>query len=190
VRQNELLAFATTNLERLGIDYAIVGSMASTAWGEPRMTRDIDILVRLEQDKVESLCSVFPPDDFYVSIAAATDAVRRGGQFNVIHPTSGNKIDFMVARPGDWSSSQLARRRIVKVDNDIFAYVASPEDVILGKLVYYQDGGSEKHLRDIRGILKVTGNAIDRAYLADMSGRLSVGEIWSDLIDAAESDAN
>jgi hypothetical protein len=182
VRQIDLLGFTVAGLERLGIDYAIVGSYASSAWGEPRMTRDIDIVIRLHPDQIDSLCSMFPGEDFYVSRTAATEAVRRGGQFNVIHPASGNKIDFMIAGSGDWPASQLIRHRKIDFTSNISGYVAAPEDVILGKLIYYREGGSEKHVRDIRGILKITGQALDREYLANTSERLGVAEIWKSLL--------
>ncbi|HEX5471391.1 MAG TPA: hypothetical protein VFW73_05870 [Lacipirellulaceae bacterium] len=181
MRQIELLAFTIAGLNRLALDYAIVGSYASSAWGEPRMTRDIDIVIRLRPDQVHSLCSLFPNDEFYVSPAAAAEAVRHLSQFNVIHPASGNKIDFMIAGHGDWPSSQLARHRKINFGANVSGHVASPEDVILGKLIYYREGGSEKHLRDISGIVKIMGNALDREYIARMAESLGVAEIWNSL---------
>jgi hypothetical protein len=60
----------------------------------------------------------------------------------------------------------------------VTAFVASPEDVIIGKMLYYREGGSEKHLRDITGILKVSGDQVDRAYVARWAAELGVTEIW------------
>ena len=56
--------------------------------------------------------------------------------------------------------------------------MASPEDVILGKMVYYREGGSEKHLRDITGVLRISGNLVDRDYVAHFSKQLGLTEIW------------
>jgi hypothetical protein len=178
VRQIELVCFATEALERLSIPYAVVGSFASSAWGEPRMTRDIDIVIRLAASQVISLCMAFPEDDYYLSRSAAAEAVQRLGQFNVIHPSSGNKIDFMVVGSTGWADAQFARRRRVNLDADHQVFMAAPEDVILGKLIYYHEGGSEKHLRDIIGILDVSGTTLDREYIAQFSAQLHVAEDW------------
>ena len=143
------------HLEQLEIPYAIVGSFASGVWGESRFTQDIDILVELKPHDVPSLCAAFPSKDFYVSESAANEAVARHGQFKVIHPTSGNKIDFMVAGSSTWVQAQLQRCKRIPFFPDQDGAVAAAEDVILGKLVYYHEGGSDKHLRDIAGILEI-----------------------------------
>ncbi len=178
MEQTDLLNYAVDVLERLKIPYAIVGSFASSVWGESRFTQDIDILIRLSANLVPPLCSAFPPADFYVSEAAAHEAVSRHGQFNVIHPASGNKIDFMIAGQNDWTTNQLARCKIVQFTPGQDAAVAAPEDVIIGKLVYYREGGSDKHLRDITGILDFSSDLVDRDYIADLAAKLGVSDIW------------
>lgn len=183
MRQIELLHFVIDVLEQQQIPYAVVGSLASGTWGEPRMTRDIDIVIQLPMEKVEKLCSAFPKDDFYVSQAAATEAVQRSGQFNVIHPTSGNKVDFMIAAASGWASAQLARRKRVEFGAGTAGYVAAPEDVVLGKLLYYRDGGSEKHLRDITGILATAQDTVDREYISRFAETLGVADIWQSVLE-------
>jgi hypothetical protein len=178
MRQIDFLSHALSALERIGIRYAVVGSYASTAWGEPRMTRDIDIVVEIGASEVNALCDAFPDQDYYVSRAAANDAIRGRGQFNVIHPASGNKIDFMVAGDGDWFKAQLKRRERIEFSPAVFGYVAAPEDVVLGKLLYFREGRSEKHLRDIRGILKVTCKTFDYDYTRQRSIELGVKDEW------------
>lgn len=185
MRQIELLRLAIDVLNRLEIRYAIVGSFASGAWGEPRMTRDIDIVIELTASKVNPLCAAFPEDSFYVSRAAIEEAVAHGSQFNVIHPASGNKIDFMIAG-GGWPASQLARRREFLFEDNTTAFIAAPEDVILGKLVYYRAGESEKHLRDITGILMVSGGQLDHEYIAQQTGPLGVSEIWDAILERVD----
>lgn len=146
--QLDLLRLVVGTLERLEITYAIVGSFASGAWGEPRMTNDIDILVELDVFDVRNLCRSFDSTEFYVSVAAAEEAVERTSQFNLLHPASGNKVDFMIAGTSDWTRAQLDRSVIAPLLPDCRMRVARPEDVILGKLIYYREGGSEKHVRD------------------------------------------
>ena len=177
-------------LERLQIPYAIVGSFATAVWGDPRMTRDIDIVVQLAAEKVDELCAAFPADDFNVSRESAREAVSLRSQFNVIHFRSGNKIDFMIAGRSEWAQRQLMRRRRVQFAPDCEGFVAAPEDVIIGKLVYYQDGGSEKHLRDIASILSQAEGDVDRLYIAEIAGTLGLLNTWKLAADAADGAPN
>lgn len=129
-------------------------------------------------NEVDAVCDAFPAPDFYVSKPAARQATAHGGQFNIIHPTSGNKIDIMIARQDAWGRSQLARRRRELVFPQLPGFVAAPEDVIVGKLIYYHDGGSEKHLRDIAGMLQVSGAVIDREYIDHWTRSLGLSDAW------------
>jgi hypothetical protein len=176
--QIDLLRHLVNALGRLEIPYMVVGSLASGAYGEPRMTQDIDVVLDLRDQQVVALCQAFASDEFYVSEQAAREAVRRGGQFNIIHSVSGNKIDLLAVPPGEWGRTELARRRRMKILPDLEGYCARPEDVILGKMRYYRDGGSEKHLRDITGILKVSGNEVDRQYVSLWAERMGLTDIW------------
>jgi hypothetical protein len=188
VQQIELLRLTIDVLKKLDIPYAIVGSFASSAWGEPRMTRDIDIVIQMTREHIEPFCSAFPDHDFYMSRRAVSEAVDRKFQFNLIHPASGNKVDFMVAGREGIPATQIARRRLIQFEPQTQAYIASPEDVILGKLVYYAEGGSEKHLRDIKGILKVVGQTLDTDYLITQAARLHVSEHWKAMTKESASD--
>ena len=176
--QPELLRYAIRVLEAQGVAYMVVGSFASMAYGEPRVTHDIDIVVQLDAGQADRLCEAFPAPEFYGSTAAAREAVAARGQFNVIHPASGNKIDFMIARDDPWGRSQLARRNRKLILADQETFIAAVEDVILGKLWYYQEGGSEKHLRDIAGIVQVSGDRLDRDYIEKWAKQLGFDEPW------------
>lgn len=186
MEQSDLLKLAVRNLQRIGVPYAIVGSFASSVWGESRLTQDIDIVVDLKSQQVAALCGSFPEPDFYVSQSAAYEAVAGSGQFKVINPASGNKIDFMVAGRTVWAVAQLDRCKRVPLFRDQDANVAAPEDVILGKLIYYREGGSEKHLRDIAGMLKFSGDMIDRAYVERVARQLGVADTWEAVLNFVE----
>jgi predicted nucleotidyltransferase len=186
VEQTELLKYASQSLQRLEIPHAVVGSYASSIWGEARFTQDIDIVVSLSAENVAQLCEAFPSPEFYLSQVAAREAVDRHSQFNVIHPTSGNKIDFMIAGNNPWSQAQLHRGRRMPIFADHEVNIAAPEDVILGKLVYYREGGSDKHLRDIVGILSVSGNLVDLVYTEDFARQLGVINTWDAILEKVE----
>jgi hypothetical protein len=188
VEQSELLRHCIDVLERLQVPYMIVGSFASSAYGEPRFTQDIDIVVELAAERVSAFCAAFPQPDFYLSEQAVHDAVRGRFQFNVLHPASGNKIDFMLPRDDDWGRVQLQRRQPVQLLPDRLAYAARPEDVILGKMWYYQEGGSEKHLRDITGILRIRGDRIDQGDVGQWAEKLGLSIIWHAILKRLQSD--
>lgn len=185
--QSDLLKYTATRLHELEIPYAVVGSFASSVWGESRLTQDIDIIVDLKLVQVAQLCAAFPDPEFYVTSSAVREAIERAGQFNVIHPSSGNKLDFMVAGRAAWQREQLTRSKQAPVFSDLSVSVAAPEDVILGKLIYYRDGGSEKHLRDIAGILNQSQPLIDREYLDRQTKLLNVDDLWDGILSSQES---
>lgn len=111
--QLDVLCFTIDVLERVEIPYMVCGSMAAGALGEPRMTLDIDVVVQLSVSNAERLCAEFPSPEFYVSVAAARDAIRFGKQFNAIHPETGNKVDFMILGRDPWSRAR-SRRLLIK----------------------------------------------------------------------------
>jgi len=183
LEQDELLRRVVDILEEQGITYLLVGSLASGVYGEPRLTHDIDVVIELRPDQVSRLCDAFPAPEYYVSQQAAREAVAMNGQFNVIHPASGNKIDFVIARQDAWGRSQVSRRRRELILPDRPGYTAAPEDVILGKLWYYHEGGSEKHLRDIAGMLQVSAAEIDKGYIDNWARQLGLTEEWQAVLD-------
>ena len=176
--QRDLLHRVLDGLAASGVDYLLVGSVASAAYGEPRLTLDIDVVVALKAAQLPHFLSFFPAPEFYVSSDAAAEAVRREKQFNIIHPASGWKIDIIVKKADEFDRSRFGRRRIIPVFPDRSASVASPEDIIIKKMEYYREGGSEKHLRDISGILRVSGDGLDFPYIDRWAARKGLTEIW------------
>lgn len=191
MEQADVVRHTLEALDRLAIEYLVVGSFASIAYGEPRYTHDIDIVVRLTDSQAVELCKQFPRPDWYVSVPAAQQAVRRKHQFNVIHTFSGNKIDFMLAREDEWGREQFARKQEAPVLEDRLGFTAHPEDVILGKLLYYREGGSDKHLRDIAGMLQISRELIDRDRLRGWAIKLKIDDVLDDVfnrVDQPKSD--
>jgi hypothetical protein len=178
VEPSDLLKIVVEVLERLQLPYFVTGSMASTHYGIARFTNDIDVVVDLPIERIRDFCTSFPSDDFYVSEDAARDAVLRHSQFNILHPTSGLKIDVMVPDQSAFNRSRLTRRRNEPATKDFAAWYASPEDVILKKMDWYRIGESERHLRDIAEVLQVRGDSIDRAYIESWVQELGLEDIW------------
>lgn len=174
----ELMQKAVELLERLGAPYRIVGSMASTAYGEARFTNDIDVLVDLREEQVEDVAQEFRAPEYYISLAAAREAIRERRQFNIIHIPSGLKLDVIQRKDTEFGQLDITGGRRLKSEGRYDAWFASPENVILMKLRYFQDGASEKHLRDVASMLMIQGAAIDRDYLSAWAVRLGVAAEW------------
>jgi hypothetical protein len=176
VNEQALAARIVAIFESLGIPYFITGSMASIAQGEPRFTNDIDVVADIPLNLVPALATAFPSPEFYLSEQAVREAITRRFQFNILQISSGLKVDVII--PPDDDFNRARRNRIVRlnIDSHSTGWFASPEDVILKKLCYYREGGSEKHLRDSAGLLIVQAERIDNDYLNDWAGKLGVAE--------------
>ncbi len=152
-------------LERAGIPYALVGSVASSIYGEPRATNDLDVVIQIGPEDAERLVAVFPEEEFYVPPVEVvrTEAGRRyGSHLNVIAHAGMTKADLypLPLEQRHW----FERRRVLEIGGREI-WVAAPEAVILHKLLFHREGGGEKHLRDVRAMLATAGTSIDHPWL-------------------------
>jgi len=183
VTPTELMLVVAEVFERMGIPYAVSGSVASTYYGEMRTTLDVDIVADLPAERVREFTSKFSAADYYVSEDAARSAVEHCGQFNIIHPESGLKADIIIPKATEHDRLQLVRAQSKTLRPNATAMFAAPEDVIIKKLGAYEEGGSEKHLRDIASMRKVRGDEIDQKYIDEWSRRLALEDIWLKILD-------
>lgn len=176
----DLITLFVHPLGALGIRYMVSGSVAVTVFGEPRLTHDVDVVVFLEDADIARLAAVYPAPEFYLppaEVIAVEKARERRGHFNVIHAASGLKADFYTSNRDALHDWAIARAHTFELEGAPVT-VAPPEYVILRKLEYYREGGSEKHLRDIRSIVAVSGEQLDRVALAEWIGRLALEPQW------------
>jgi hypothetical protein len=178
MEQFDLQRHVVAALEPLGMRYVITGSVASTFYGELRFTNDIVTVAELRAEHVAAFHASFPDEDFYLSLDAMREAVSRCSQFKIIHPESGLKIDAMIPTETEFDRARLDRRKRVQTGRSSDAYLTTPEDLILKKMDFYREGGSKKHRRDIAGILRVSGERVDRAYISPWAQKLDLLEIW------------
>jgi hypothetical protein len=127
----ELLKKIVDVFEDLQIPYLVTGAVASIAYGEPRLTNDIDIVADLKEEHVDGLVRAFPPDDFYLDEEMVRQAIRDHGQFNIIHPSSGLKVDVMIKKKTPHDKSRFERIRRIYPMETYQANFAAPEDVII-----------------------------------------------------------
>jgi hypothetical protein len=184
MEQSDLLRFVASVLERLAIPYFFTGSVVTIFYGEPRFTNDIDVVVALSQEMVDEFCRQFPHDEFYVSAEAAHDAVRRQSMFNIIQPRTGLKVDVMIPPPSDFNQSRFGRARRVRAGDQWEASFSAPDDAILKKMEFYRAGGSDKHLRDIAGVLRTSPEEVDRDYIERWAERLGLSDVWRTILDS------
>jgi hypothetical protein len=154
------------------------------------LTNDIDIVVDLPAGRVPEFCEV-PGSAFYADADMVSRAVAAGRSFNLIHLASAYKFDLFPAGNDTFSRSELARRefmadRVAGLES-IEILVASPEDTILAKLVWFRKGGeiSDRQWSDILGIIKVRSDRLDREYLKKWAGVLGVSDLLNDVFPRA-----
>jgi hypothetical protein len=173
-------------MDGLEIPYFVGGSVASGSYGLPRQTNDIDVIADFRNTDLALFCGLLERE-FYVDLEAVREAVGEGRSFNAIHLKGAFKFDFFPANSDAFSQSELRRKRpivstIPGLENIEFP-IASPEDTVLSKLVWFRKGGevSDRQWHDILGILKVQANRLDLDYMKVWAARLAV----SDLLELA-----
>jgi hypothetical protein len=156
-------------LERAKIPYMLTGSMAMNYYAEPRMTRDIDVVLALRPQDTALIMTTFTPD-YYVSEKAVGDSIAHESIFNLIHQESVIKVDCIARKNTEYRKLEFDRRKQIKIQ-DFNTYIVSKEDLIISKLLWAKDSCSELQLRDV-GKLLATG--YDKAYLAQWTKKLGV----------------
>jgi hypothetical protein len=151
-------------------------------YGEPRLTNDIDVVVQLPPARIGDFWHEFPSPELYLDEQSVRDAAASHGQCNLIHPASGLEVDFMIPADSPFERSRFDRAVRARPGPDSEATFAAPEEVIIKKLEYYAAGGSEKHLRDIAGVLKISLERVNRGYVARWAAQLGVAEVWKALL--------
>jgi hypothetical protein len=177
----DLIELFVFPLNRLGIRYLVSGSVAAMMYGEPRVTHDVDLIVFLRADDVSRLIKIFPAPEFYLppaDVILAEMSRERRGHFNIIHADSGLKADFYLANRDELHAWAFRNMKQYSIGENTVK-LAPPEYVIVRKLEYFREGGSEKHLRDIRAMLAVSGGQLDRAALDEMIRERGLKTEWS-----------
>lgn len=169
-------------LESAAIPYYVTGGVASSAHGEPRSTRDLDLVIQASVENLDRLVTALDDNDFYVP-ETALENVKAGTEktLNVTHKISATNVDIIISANAPFDQSQMARRELV----DGF-YIHSAEDAVLQKLRWSQQSLSEKQLRDVLGILKMQLDGLDKEYLRRWAQVLGVSERLEDAFAMAE----
>ncbi|NQU39229.1 MAG: hypothetical protein HQ523_04685 [Lentisphaerae bacterium] len=180
--QIELFLIFTERLETADIPYMVSGSVASIIYGEPRLTNDIDIILHLRSGDARLVAEAFPLTNFYCppeEVMAIEARRKQRGHFNLIHHDTGHKADIYLFGADPLHAWGFTNRRQIEIGNKQSLWVAPPEYVILRKLQYFKEGGSEKHIGDIRGMKEVSGDLIDESILDHWIPKLGLTDEWA-----------
>ena len=170
----------TEALDQAGVRYVVVGSMAAARWGVARTTRDIDLVLVVNSQLTDAVLDALDRDDIYLPADAARTALTHGGSFNVLHASSGSKVDLFVVAPDDEFERVRLDRRVPADVVGVASWVATAEDVILAKLRWRLESRSEVQWRDCVEIAAV--NDLDRDHLWRWAGPLGVADDLADLL--------
>jgi hypothetical protein len=173
-------------LDTLGLPYMVTGSVASMIYGEPRLTLDVDVVLKLQVERADAFLDSFPESAFYrppLEVVRAEASRDARGHFNLIHHETGMKADIYLTARDALDRWGLARRRRLALGAGAL-WVAPPEYVIVRKLEYFREGGSEKHVRDVRAML-AAGLEMDREFLSAELRRRGLEPEWLRVTDRA-----
>ncbi len=158
--------------------YMITGSVASSYHGEPRSTRDLDIVIDPDPVAINRLVAEIQEAGMYVDPDAAVAALGGRTQFNAIDATSGWKVDFLIRRNRPFSQEEFDRRTRANLLGTT-AWIASPEDTIIAKLEWAVSSGSDRQLSDAAAMLDIGRDSLDLAYIDRWVAGLGLHEAWS-----------
>jgi hypothetical protein len=185
MREPDLFLVFLEPLNRAAISYMVTGSVAAMVYGEPRVTHDVDLVVELDARRIGGFVALFPAEEFYCPLEAVIreEVLRETrGHFNLIHHATGFKADIYPVGQDPLHQWAMGRRQAVEIEQHQ-VWMAPPEYVILRKLQYHQEGGSDKHLRDIRSMLEMSASTIDKAELEAKILQLGLSPIWRELTE-------
>lgn len=169
-----------TILDRLAVPWVLGGSLASSIYGEPRPTNDIDLAVQISVDDIDRLVGAFE-EDFYIDAGMISDAIRHSSSFNLIHYASSFKIDMFVSGDSILDRRQMEsreRKQMPDVD-DLAVWIAPPMEQVLRKVWWFQQGSgvSDRQWRDVMYMLKQQEKTIDHVVLLAVGRDVGIGDL-------------
>jgi len=172
----DVLRIVSDRLEGAGVPFMLTGSFAMAYYGKPRMTRDLDLVVELAEPDVLKVVNAMSAE-FYIDADDVRSAVALQRLFNLMHNSTGIKIDLIVRKNTEYRQVEFARRYAVEMGG-VKTWIVSREDLILSKLVWGQESDSELQGRDVKSLLD---GSIDRDYLNHWAMKLNVSQRLKDV---------
>lgn len=159
--------------QQAGIAYMLTGSMAMNYYAQPRMTRDIDVVIAIAPEDVHRLAASFRPS-YYVSEESIRESIVHESIFNLIHEDTVIKVDCIIRKKSEYRRMEFERRQRISI-LDFTTFIVSKEDLIISKLFWAKDSHSEIQLGDVKNLL-ATG--YDAPYLQRWTRELGLDNLF------------
>lgn len=172
-------------IESIDLEYMITGSIASILYGKPRLTQDMDVVVVLPKQAIGEFAQLFNIEEYYCPpVEAIEEAVELGdkGHLNIIDQSTGFKVDVYPAGQDPLIQWGFQNKKKIELIEGEEVWVAPPEYVILKKLAYYKEGGSQKHLDDVNGMLNVSNALIKTPEIQKWCSELDLSDAWEECL--------
>ncbi len=174
----DILKDVSTKLEKSGINYMLSGSLAMSYYAQPRLTRDIDIVLELSSIFTNKFCGLFR-DEYMVTEEMVNEAITHQSMFNIIHNQAIIKVDFIIRKNSKYRKTEFERRRKIKI-GDFSTYIVSIEDLVISKLDWLKESGSELQKRDVKNLLNCK---YDREYVKLWTEELGLDKTLREIIN-------
>ena len=171
------LTLIARKLKDAEIPFMLTGSLAAAFYGTARATQDVDLIIESQPENLQRLVDNLRAAGLYVDLESALEALRTGGQFNVIDPSTGWKADLIFRKTRPFSETEFGRRQ----QRELFGIdvaLTTLEDLIIAKLEWSELGDSELQRRDIRELLEIAGDSIDQDYVRRWIDALGLQRAW------------
>jgi hypothetical protein len=179
------LARLVDRLEKAGIPYMVTGSLSGVLHGEPRSSRDVDVVIECDRSTLERFL-VLVENDFYVSRDEAGEALEKRALFNIVDLETGWKADLIIRKERAYSREEFERRTRAEL-HGISLFVVSPEDAVLSKLEWSKESRSELQARDVAAICHAQRGRLDVAYLRRWAKELDVEDELERVLTPSEA---
>lgn len=170
----DIVRDVSRRLEQGDFAYMLTGSMAMNYYAQPRMTRDIDVVVALEPHDADKIVALFAPD-YYVSREAVSGSIHHQSLFNLIHEESVIKVDCIVRKDSPYRRAEFERRQRITIE-DFSTWIVTKEDLIISKLWWAKESQSELQLRDVKNLAMTD---CDTAYIERWTTELELNTLWA-----------
>lgn len=167
-------------LAETGLAHMVTGGLAAIIYGDPRLTNDVDIVLRLERSDAAALIAAFPSPRYYtppIEVIQEEAARPSHGHFNILDTDTTLRADIYCLGTDALGAWAFERRRTLDIGGST-VYVAPIEYVIVRKLEYYRTGGSDRHLRDVAAMRRISGPTIDAPALDAWIVKLGLETEW------------
>ena len=187
----QLVVWIAQLLDQLGIPYHVGGSVASSWYGQPRSTADLDVVIEADAKGLASLAEALRRE-FYVSPEAMAEALAQRRSFNAISLEGPYKVDFFIRGDRAFDKAEFARAQPHRLDSPhgLTVRLMSPEDLILRKLEWFRLGGevSDHQWQDALGVIRGMRGRLDESHLERWADELGLLDLLERARDQASRD--